>query len=82
MASSKDNMLPTILSRVQVVKVQQQRTLEHTARASGFNHIESLNIYDEFLTFAEFEAIAEQADEWVTRALFTFKGVRTDSLIK
>lgn len=80
-ASSKDNMLPTILSRVQVVKLLKQRTLEHTARASGFNHIESLSIYDEFMNFAEFEAIAERADEWVNLVRTTFQCERTEALL-
>lgn len=79
--NSKDNMLPTILSRVQVVKVNKKRTLETTARASGLNHIESLAIYDEFLTFAEFETIGEQADQWVEIVRNTFQCTRTDSVL-
>lgn len=80
-ASTKDNILPTILSRVQTVKLKRDKSLEYTARANGYNHIKSLPIFDGLISFSEFEGIAEKADEWVMLVRNTLQCSRTEAIL-
>ncbi|MEK4487944.1 DNA polymerase III subunit delta' [Psychrobacillus sp. FSL H8-0484] len=72
-AENRDVILPTILSRVQSVKMTKKHSLERIARGKGYNNYPSLPILNTVLQdIEEFEAYQEEVEGWVVLVRETF----------
>ncbi|MEX3625008.1 DNA polymerase III subunit delta' [Viridibacillus arvi] len=82
LCSNADNILPTILSRVQVFKMQSENSLERVARSKGINSA-SLPVFATIMTsYEEYEPFIDVADEWVEIVRNTMELECNDALFK
>lgn len=66
-AENRDVILPTILSRVQTIKMEEKHSLERIARGKGYNNYPSLPILSVVLSdIEEFEAYQDEVEGWVS----------------
>jgi len=81
-ADKKDNILPTILSRVQAIRMPAAPNLERAARAKGYNQMKYLPILSTVLQKVEdLEEIGEISDEYVEIVKSTFEQDFSASLL-
>lgn len=73
-ADKRDSILPTILSRVQTVRMDASMTLERMARSKGYTSHKSLPILNTVMpSIEEFEKYQEVVDEWAALIRATFE---------
>lgn len=73
-AEKRDTILPTILSRVQTIRMESSNSLETLARAKGYTSHKSLPILSTVLmSVEEFEQHQEVVDDWCELVRSTFE---------
>ncbi|MBO0601915.1 DNA polymerase III subunit delta' [Sporosarcina sp. E16_3] len=81
-ADKRDSILPTILSRVQTIRIDVSNSLEREARSKGYTSHKSLPILSTVMTsIEEFEKHQEVVDEWTALIRATFELSQTQATL-
>lgn len=81
-SEKRDVILPTILSRVQCIRMDTQHSLERLVRSTGYTDHKHLVVLGTVIhSLEEFEQIKDVADSWVELIHSTFELEKTQSVL-